>query len=71
MATTTATSFFDNNRSLRLIERGPSLDDYTSVDLIDPKVEDDVREIATRMIHSSYDIRERSVSLVESFYKLF
>ena len=71
MATTTATSFFDNNRSLRLNERGPSLDDHTSVDLIDPKVEDDVREIATRMIHSSYDSRERSVSLVESFYKLF
>ena len=68
MANTTATSFFDNNRSLRLIERGPSLDDYTSVDLIDPKVEDEDREIATRMIHSSYDIRERSVSLVGSFF---
>nr|POE58568.1 hypothetical protein CFP56_72432 [Quercus suber] len=68
MATTTTTSFFDNNGSLRLNERGPSLDDDTSVDLIDPKVEDEVREITTRMIHSSNDIRERSVSLVGSFF---
>ena len=54
MATTTMTSFFDNNRSLWLNERGPSLDDDTSVDLVDPKVEDEVRERSASLVAGSF-----------------
>ncbi|KAM3704194.1 hypothetical protein ACJW31_04G157200 [Castanea mollissima] len=48
-------SFSEDDRSSRYHERGPSLDDNASVDLIDPKAVDELREIATRMIRSGFD----------------
>ncbi|GMY15107.1 exocyst complex component EXO70B1-like [Fagus crenata] len=48
-------SFSEDDRSTRFHERGPSLGDDVSVDLIDPKAVDELREIATRMLRSGYE----------------
>uniref|UniRef100_A0A2N9ICX2 Exocyst subunit Exo70 family protein n=1 Tax=Fagus sylvatica TaxID=28930 RepID=A0A2N9ICX2_FAGSY len=48
-------SFSEDDRSTRFHERGPSLGDDVSIDLIDPKAVDELREIATRMLRSGYE----------------